>query len=173
MRISSIEEYGLRCALQMARAFSGGTLLSASELAEIEGLSVEYVSKIMQLFKKSGLVLSVRGAQGGFILSEAPRDISLSRVLESVQEKKLQSLESFCESHGGQQNSCVHIGACSLQPVWLILLDSFEQMFSTLSLADLLEPRQDLHKKVREVASQTIDHVFNAKTEVKGVVSHV
>jgi Rrf2 family protein len=161
MRISSLEEYGLRCALQLARAYSRQEPLSASSIAEREGISVEYVSKIMRFLKKAKLVQALRGVQGGFVLAKDPHALSLAAVFESLQEKKSsQSLEDFCECHAGKGKSCVHLGDCQIQPVWMLVLGGVGQIFENLSLGDLLDSRPNLLSRVRHVASETLAKVF-------------
>jgi len=77
MRISTIEEYGLRCALQLGRVyFFKEQHLAATEIAKREGISVRYVSKIMYLLRKAKLATAVRGTTGGFLLSKAPDQIA-------------------------------------------------------------------------------------------------
>src|SRR5205823_5937207 len=75
MHISAVEEYGLRCALQLASQ-PEGSVLAASQVAEREGISVQYASKILHLFRKAGLVSASRGMQGGFRLVRAADEIS-------------------------------------------------------------------------------------------------
>jgi len=64
MRITAVEEYGLRCLLNLARE-GAKAQLSISEIAEMEGLSVPYTSKLLSILRKSGLVLAARGRGGG------------------------------------------------------------------------------------------------------------
>ncbi|MBV9121820.1 MAG: Rrf2 family transcriptional regulator, partial [Planctomycetes bacterium] len=59
MKISSQEEYGLRCLLRLARA--EGASLTIPEIAAAEGLSVPYVGKLLAVLRQAGLIDSVRG----------------------------------------------------------------------------------------------------------------
>src|SRR5438105_2106635 len=130
MRISALEEYGLRCALQLARAKQKNELLSASQVAEKEGLSVEYVSKIMHLFRKGGLVVSTRGIQGGFSLAKEAHEIAIKEVLDVVlnSQKAPDSLDNFCKHHIGNELECVHRAECSIRPVWAFIFDVFDRV---------------------------------------------
>ena len=154
MQLSALEEYGVRCALQLARTYSEGPL-SASKVAEKEGLSVEYVSKIMHLFKKSGLVAAARGNQGGFYLTEAPSDIPLKRLLDGIRPQSArESTSEFCNHYTGQGQSCVHIGECALRPVWGLLGSYFDEVLKNLTLQDLLGREVDSEKVVRTLAAE-------------------
>ena len=156
MRISALEEYGLRCALQLARAKLKNELIAASVISEKEGLSVEYVSKIMHLFRKSGLVLSTRGIQGGFALAKDPHEVSVKAVLDIVSESQKSSanVADFCKSHKGlQTEACVHSETCSIRPLWTFVFDVFDRVLVSITLADLLGEAALLTKKIRGASS--------------------
>ena len=71
MHILAMEEYGLRCLLQVA-FHPGPGLLTAPEIARREGLGPEYVARIMRALRVGGLVVSTRGASGGYRLPRPP-----------------------------------------------------------------------------------------------------
>ncbi|MEZ4815891.1 MAG: Rrf2 family transcriptional regulator [Bdellovibrionota bacterium] len=151
MRISSLEEYGLRCALQLARYKLKSELASASLIAELEGLSVEYVSKIMHLFRRGGLVQSTRGIQGGFALAKIPSEVSVKEVLDvlAVSQKSPESVEGFCAGHSGVHEVCVHRSSCQIKPVWSYVFDAFDRVLSGITVADLIEGSPSLMAKLR------------------------
>ena len=155
MRITSLEEYGLRCALQLAKFKGKNRRAAAPEIAELEGLSVEYVSKIMHLFKKSGLVNATRGIQGGFLLEKDPSEISVQSVLDRLAGSgrptnvaKDREIGNFCNSHSGIHSECRHRLKCSIQPVWSFIFDAFERVLTSITLADLLPGAPSLAAKL-------------------------
>ena len=89
MKISAQEEYGIRCLLRLAEQGAGG-ILTIPGLARAEGLSPPYVAKLMRILRKGGLVKSVRGQAGGYMLTRPLGQIrvaeALAAGLESVQE---------------------------------------------------------------------------------------
>jgi len=155
MHISALEEYGIRCALQLAKSHESGAL-AASRIARLEGLSVEYVSKIMHLFRKSGLVLAARGNQGGFYLAQQPTEISLQAVFDSLDSTRKDKIENFCDQFPGQQSVCTHSGECALRPVWQLLSSYFNQILSALTLQDLMGREIEVHKVVGALACKEI-----------------
>lgn len=155
MQISSTEEYGLRCALVLARAYESEQL-SAPQIASIEGISAEYVGKLLHLFKKAGLVEGLRGSRGGFRLLRRPQEVSVKEVFEAVQSRSTRQSQDFCQSHAGQQKSCVHLGECSVRPVWVVLFSYFDQMLEKISLGDLLSSEKDMRKRMDILASQQV-----------------
>lgn len=153
MRITSLEEYGLRCALQLAKFKKKSTLVSASQVADLEGLSVEYVSKIMHLFRKAGVVESTRGIQGGFSLSKMPQEFSVKEILDvfAVTQKSTDDLKSFCTNHAGVRVECVHQSQCTIRPVWVHIFEVFDRVLCSITLENLLEGSTVISEKIRSV----------------------
>ncbi len=78
MKITSQEEYGLRCLLRLAEAGTGKSL-TIPEIAAAEGLSSPYVAKLLAVLRQAGLIDSVRGCQGGYRLARPPVDVTIGR----------------------------------------------------------------------------------------------
>lgn len=148
MHISAVEEYGLRCALQLA-SLEEGAVLAASQIAEREGISVQYASKIMHLFRKAGLVSASRGMQGGFRLSSPAAGISLKSVFGAIREEEK---TGFCNNYKGLQQECVHLKACSVRPVWDVLSSYFDSVLENLTLADLSRSEVESRRRIEEFA---------------------
>lgn len=147
MHISAVEEYGLRCALQLA-TLEKGSVLAASQIAEREGISVQYASKIMHLFKKAGLVKAARGMQGGFFLES--KDIPLKDIFSALKEDKED--RDFCGQYKGLQTECVHLKDCSVRPVWDVLSHYFDSVLSQVTLSDLASGEAQSKKRVESFA---------------------
>ncbi len=147
MHISAVEEYGLRCALQLA-SLPEGSLLAASQIAEREGISVQYASKILHLFRKAGLVAASRGMTGGFRLVRPAGQISLKAVFGAFREEKT----DHCGQFRGLQEECVHLKECSVRPVFNVLAGYFDSVLAHLTLADLARSESDARARVEEFA---------------------
>ena len=80
MKLSSQEEYGLRCLLQVARHDPEGSV-TIPEIARIEGLSIPHVAKLMRSLRRGGFVKSVRGQAGGYKLARTSDHINIGEVL--------------------------------------------------------------------------------------------
>ena len=155
MNVSALEEYGLRCAVTLA-ALKPDEMLSAPEIAEREGLSVEYVSKFMLHLKKAGLVTTVRGVNGGFALAKPAAEISLKEVFEALGGKRRVSDEDFCNAFAGKSDNCVHQSGCSICPFWKILSLYIEAFTSEMTLQDMLNPERDTIVKTEKIALKNI-----------------
>lgn len=165
MNVTSHEEYGLRCALQLARVY-GRAQLPASRIAEKEGISVEYVSKFMHLFRKLGLVSSVRGTQGGFRLARAPKEINLLELLEALHPKRNLQL-NFCQQFSGQRDCCVNLEECSVRPLWSLITFYFDSILKELSLEDLLDSEAEVRSRVESLLLKSIESYRNSGPERK------
>ncbi|GIW82656.1 MAG: hypothetical protein KatS3mg105_4463 [Gemmatales bacterium] len=159
MKITSQEEYGLRCLLQIARA--NGESLTIPEIAASEGLSAAYVGKLLAILRHAGLIDSVRGRSGGYRLAAPAAEIGLSRVLKALGEP-LYGAPSFCERHAGSETDgeCVHLSGCTLRTLWLTLEHWIGQLLDQITLADLIQNEDDL----AEVLRTRLSEILNSQT---------
>jgi Rrf2 family protein len=144
MKISAVEEYGLRCLLQLARS-KADELLSAEDIAAKEGLSVAYIEKILAQLRKVGLVRSVRGMYGGYQLVRSPELITVGELVRAVDGD---FFTDICQHFSGNQNACIHSGGCSVRPVWLMVARHLYRILDHLTLADLLNEEGNLEKQL-------------------------
>lgn len=84
MRLTRGSDYGLRGMLYMARQPLGQVCL-VSQVAAAEELPESYLAKIFQDLARSRLLISHRGAKGGFSLVDNPQEINLLQIIEAVE----------------------------------------------------------------------------------------
>ena len=84
MKISTKGRYGLRLMVELALVYRQ-RLLPLKEVAKNQDISDKYLEQIIAPLGKSGLVVSVRGAQGGYALSRDPSEITVRDVLRAVE----------------------------------------------------------------------------------------
>ena len=82
MKISTKGRYGLRLMTDLAVYHDQG-LIPLKEIAARQEISEKYLEQIMMQLNRSGLVRSVRGAQGGYMLAKTPEDITVGAAKES------------------------------------------------------------------------------------------
>ncbi len=156
MNVSALEEYGLRCAVSLASLKPEQTL-SAPEIAEKEGLSVEYVSKFMLYLKKAELVKTVRGVNGGFALAKPASEISLKEVFDALGGKRRgASDEEFCGAFAGKSDSCVHQSGCSIRPFWKILANYIDGFVTEMTLQDMLSSETETLAKMKSIQGKQL-----------------
>jgi len=135
MKLSSQEEYGLRCLLQVARHDPEGSV-TIPEIARIEGLSIPHVAKLMRTLRRGGFVKSVRGQAGGYKLSRTPDHINIGEVLAWLGGRLFGP--SFCSLHSGMVELCTHSVECSIRSLWQSVQHVVDQMLGKVTLSDLL-----------------------------------
>jgi len=139
MKITSQEEYGLRCLLRLARG-SKEDSLTIPEIAQAEGLSAPYVAKLLAVLRQGGLIESQRGRAGGYHLTRKPSAIGLGEVLLALGEPLFDD-PGYCQRHAGAvtDGNCVHQGDCTLRALWQTLEQWMRQSLDRITLADLLQ----------------------------------
>jgi len=135
MRISAVEEYGLRCLLALARQGTENQL-SISEIAEVEGLSVPYASKLLAILRRAGLVTAERGRGGGFSIATDPANINLYEALTALGGPMIDP--KHCSRFAGQKDQCVHTERCSIHDVLGGLAGYVQSFLSRTTLSDLI-----------------------------------
>lgn len=141
MRLSSQEEYGLRCLLRLARK-EATEPVSIQEIADAEGMTPEYVAKLMRVLREGGLVQSTRGAGGGYRLVRPAADVTIWQALEVLGGDFFS--DSFCDSHPGQRRDCIHTTDCSIRALWKGINTMLRSALSGITLADLMRGSETL-----------------------------
>jgi Rrf2 family protein len=139
MKITSQEEYGLRCLLRLARG-KDEVSRTIPEIAREEGLSAPYVAKLLAVLRQAGLIESQRGRAGGYHLTRKPSAIGLGEVLLALGEPLFDD-PGYCQRHAGAltDGNCVHQGDCTLRALWQTLEQWMRQTLDRITLADLLQ----------------------------------
>jgi Rrf2 family protein len=157
MKITSQEEYGLRCLLRLARVESGRSL-TIPEIANFEGLSIPYVAKLLAILRQGGLIDSVRGRAGGYRLASQPSEIHLGAVLMALGEPLFDEPQ-FCGKHPGTETSdgkCVHLGTCTLRELWNTLENWVREALDRITLADLLQHEGQITELLRSRLAEAV-----------------
>lgn len=133
MRLTTKGRYGVRAVVNLAAAGQNRPI-SISQIAEQEELSPEFLEQIFFRLKKAGLIRSVRGPKGGFLLNRSPADISVKTILDAVGEPLY---PAPCTDHDA--NPCPRRADCALNPVWGGFYELIRSHLSGISLKDILD----------------------------------
>lgn len=144
MRITTWAEYGLICALHLARKNSEGPV-TGREIAESEKLPADYVEQIMLRLRRAEIVKSTRGAKGGYMLARSPVEISVKDVLKA---SELATFDLHCVSHPVNEERCADSGDCSIRPVWVLLQQRIDEVLAGVLLSDLLATEAAVRQRV-------------------------
>jgi Rrf2 family protein len=142
MKLSSQEEYGLRCLLRVGREGTTGST-SISELSRAEGISEPNVAKMMRILREAGFVNSTRGQAGGYALSRPADEINVGQVLAALGGRLYEP--SFCDTHAGVERLCTHMPDCSIRSVWRMLQTAVDQVLGRITLKDLLGSEREMN----------------------------
>jgi Rrf2 family protein len=162
MRISAVEEYGLRCLVALARKGPGGQL-SIPETAEMEGISIPYASKLLSMLRKAGLVTAVRGRGGGFCIARHPREITLLEVITALGGPLM--APDHCTKYTGQLERCVHVGNCTVHEVLDGLAGYLGEILANTTLQDLLDSEKMTFRTLGVSRASTAAALNGASTQ--------
>ena len=134
MKMSSKARYGLYVAVELAKAYSQADMVTVSSLAQSTGVTEKYLEQIIALMKKANIVQSLRGASGGYKLTDEPSNITVGQVLRAV-EDNLEIVD--CLHKDGCSNKC----NCVSHNLWAKLYDNINNYLDTISLLQLAEDK--------------------------------
>jgi Rrf2 family protein len=144
VRITTWAEYGLICALHLAKRAGQGPI-AGRDIASGERLPADYVEQILLRLRRAGLVNSTRGARGGYMLSRAPEDISVREVIAA---SELATFDLHCVSHPVGEERCSEAQSCSIRPVWMLLQRKIDDVLESVHLGDLLVDERTVRQRV-------------------------
>ncbi len=146
MRVTTWTEYSLIISLHLARRRrEGARAIAARELAELEQLPPDYVEQILLRLRRAGVVDSIRGARGGYLLAREPEEITVHAVMTASEH---QTFETNCAVHPLGSDRCKPGGSCSIRPVWQALQVRIDELLLSITLADLLQTEQQVQEQV-------------------------
>lgn len=144
MRITTLAEYGVICALHLARRAAEGPI-TGREIAEAERLPGDYVEQILLRLRRAGLVQSTRGARGGYALARPASEISIRNVIEASEST---TFDLHCVSHPVEEERCSSAHNCSIRPVWMLLQRKIDDVLEGVRLSDLLAEEGEVRVRV-------------------------
>ena len=151
MRITTLAEYGVICALHLAKRVGEGPV-TGREIAARERLPVDYVEQILLRLRRAGLVKSTRGAHGGYALALAAEAISVRDVIAA---SELQTFDLHCVTHPVEEERCSAAHACSIRPVWVMLQQKIDAVLDGVRLSDLLHEESEVRERVGLAAGES------------------
>ena len=142
--------------------------MSIGQIADNEGLSVPYASKLMAILRKAKLVTAERGRSGGFSLAKEPADITLFEVITALGGPIINP--DHCEKFAGQKEACVHKDNCSVHEILGGLAGYIQVFLSGTTLADLIDPSSRNRIRANLISPESLlmtpaGFNANAKTE--------
>ena len=144
MKISTRTRYGIRAVLELAVGYGQGPL-QLKVIAQHQDISVKYLEQIIAMLKSGGLVRSVRGAKGGYILAKSPNQVKLSDVFACL-EGPVNTVDCI-----ENQNYCARAADCLARQVWTQVQNAINNVLQSITLQDLVakaKDKQDLNYQI-------------------------
>lgn len=132
MKLSTRSRYGVRALLELAINYNKGPL-QIKTIADREKISNKYLEQIVSALKTSGLVLSVRGPKGGYVLAKPPEEIKLSDVFAML-EGPLTTFDCLID-----KSYCTRCGDCLTKNIWLKMQEAINGVLDAITLQDMAD----------------------------------
>ncbi len=134
MRLSTKGRYGLRAVLDLA-VHSDEEAVALSQVAERQGISMNYLEQLIAKLKKAGIVKGIRGAQGGYMLALSAEEISVGAILRAL-EGDLNPVD--CSEVNMGDGICSNSDSCVTKYVWKRISDSINDAVDSIKLSELV-----------------------------------
>jgi Rrf2 family transcriptional regulator, cysteine metabolism repressor len=131
-------EYGVRLMVQLGRHFGAGPA-SLAEIAALEDMPRAYLEQLAFVLRDAGLVVSTRGAHGGYELARPPQAIPMSEVLRALEGPLAPMICATDEP--GHDLACDRTSSCTVNLLWIRVRDAVAGALDGVTLADLVPPR--------------------------------
>lgn len=132
MRLSTKGHYGLKAMFDLAMHY-GSEPIPLKVIAERQGISEHYLEQLIAVLRKIGLVKSVRGAQGGYILAKPPSQIKVGDVVRAL-EGPIAPLDCVSEF---EPTACEKEHYCISRDIWARVRDSIAEVLDSITLEDM------------------------------------
>lgn len=146
MRLSTKGRYGLKAMLDLAINGQNGHI-ALNSIAERQNISEHYLEQLIAVLRKAGLVESMRGAQGGYILARSPKDITVGDILRTL-EGSLAPVDCVVEN---KEHECSQADYCVTKPIWLKVRDSINKVVDSITLQDLVDDYKEVYAQATDM----------------------
>lgn len=142
MKLSTKGRYGIKAMVDLAINY-GGEPVSIKNISERQNISEYYLEQLFSPLRKAGLIKSIRGAQGGYVLSRAPEEITVDEIME-VLEGPIEI--STCLGDDG----CNNMDCCATRLLWVKIKDSIDSVLKSTTLKDIVDDYKNLNLPILE-----------------------
>lgn len=132
MKISTKGRYALRLMLDLA-VYNTGEPVSLKDVARRQEISEKYLEQIISLLNKAGFVRSIRGAQGGYMLTRDPAEYTVGSILR-LTEGDLAPVSCV----GVERTACGRRDSCVTARIWEMVNDAVNGVVDHITLADMV-----------------------------------
>jgi Rrf2 family cysteine metabolism transcriptional repressor len=142
MRLSTKGRYGVKAMFDLA-LHGGESPLPLKTIAERQEISEPYLEQLISTLRKSGLVHSVRGAHGGYLLADSPDQITVGSIIRSL-EGSMTPADCVAEE---EPVDCSKADCCVTRGVWEKIRISIDNVIDSITLQDMIDDYNELCKQ--------------------------
>ncbi|NOX19879.1 MAG: RrF2 family transcriptional regulator [Nitrospirae bacterium] len=152
LRLSTKGQYGVRAMYEIARGYPDEPVTIRS-ISEKQDVSIPYLEQILNKLRHAGLIRSIKGPGGGYVLQRAPEEITIADILFELEGPV--AITSCLDPSEG----CIRVERCVTHLLWKSLGKQIEDFLNTITLKDLLSG-----KSYKDFAN-----IINKKKRMAGV----
>ena len=142
MKLSTKGKYGVRAVYEIAKR-SGRGPITIKEIADRQGISFSYLEKILHRLGKAGLIESVRGPAGGYLLARKPSELTIGDIVRTLEGPI--ALSHCLEP--GESGECYQADDCVARMVWAKVGAKIEEALDSITFDDLLRQQPEQQKE--------------------------
>lgn len=139
MKLSTKGRYGVKAMVELA-INHGQDPLSIKTISQRQNISEYYLEQLFSPLRKAGLIKSIRGAQGGYILNKTPREIKISDIM-FVLEGPIEIAECI------DGTECNNIDCCATRLLWTKIKNSIDDVMESITLQDIVDDYDEIKQK--------------------------
>ncbi|HTG01570.1 MAG TPA: Rrf2 family transcriptional regulator [Nitrospirota bacterium] len=134
MKLSTRGKYGVRAVFEIARHYGKGPI-TIKEIADRQGISFSYLEQILHRLGKAGVIESVRGPAGGYLLARKPAELTIGDIVRTLEGPI--ALSHCLEP--GEGSDCYQADDCVARMVWTKVGKKIEEALDSITFDNLLQ----------------------------------
>jgi Rrf2 family cysteine metabolism transcriptional repressor len=157
LRVSTKGEYGVRIMVDLARHY-GERPRSLTDISQAEMLPLAYLEQLVKMLREANppLIISTRGAHGGYRLSRPPEEITMGEVVRAL-EGPISPM--ICATEGEMTQICTFLESCGTRYLWARVRDAVAQTLDSMTLAELAKKASEPGSGTKQFIALSDIHV--------------
>jgi len=143
MKISATDEYACLAVLELSLHYDPDIPIRVHDIAKRQGIPVKFLFQIMRVLKRSDIVRSKRGIDGGYVLARSPENVSVGEVIRSSSGGPFVQLLSGNSSDNGDREA-----TRQFEPIWGAVDDAIASVLNNVSFATLVQQARTRDRQV-------------------------
>ena len=144
MKLSSKGQYAVRALIDLSYySNDNSTPISLKDIAKRESISIHYLEQIFFILKKAGIVKSLRGPNGGYLLNKKPSEILIGDIIASVEPIEIIS----CISRSKDKKECDRKSICLAFDMWNSISGKITEFLNSITIEDVISEYKDKQKR--------------------------